>query len=106
VKLLKHLSDQLIIQVDLSLDFLHVDRLKKVASLTISLIAALQVLHNVTFLVHIDIFEAFVVLSILVFVKEKVLFFYLNSFQSFQELASIIGLIFFAQSFQLDVNVD
>lgn len=90
VELLKHVADKLIVQVDLPLDLLDIDRLQEVPFFTVLFVAMLQIFHDLSISRHVDIFESSVLLCVSTIVEEEVLLFFLDLLQSFQKLLGVI----------------
>ena len=105
MELTKHFANQFIIKVNFALDLLNVDWLQEISSLAVFLISGLEVIHNVTLVIHGNVLEALIVLSIIRIIKEKVLLLLLNSFECLEELLGVVGFILFSQGFKLDENI-
>lgn len=106
MEFLHHVADHLIVEVYLTFNLLNIDRLQEITTFTVPLIPRLKVIaHYVPLFRHVYVFEAAILLSVGIVIKEEILFFLLSILESFQEIFRPIGFIFFSQGFKFDVYV-
>jgi len=105
------LADNVVVEVDLIINLLRIDRLKEVATLTLSLLTFLLVqlfhLNELTISIHVQFLVAFPCFGIFELILQEKVIFLLSSISvlKLKELLSILRLIFTSERLKFGIHI-